>query len=193
MYIIYIYIYIYTYIHIYIYIYWPAFMIVEQVVLYIFASFYTTVTPPTFTTGLNWDSWKNSYSNSLLVASVLTGSQLTTSSEPSTVLNSLPEASVRKVPNSLPVAKVPNSLRVACMLRVLNSLPAVSMLLILLNFALPKLRLLQGHVKSLFVLPCPLLILPSFALPKLRLLQGHVKSLFVLPCCFQRQFAMLWP
>ena len=41
-------------------IYWPAFMIVEKVVLYIFASFYTTVTPPTFTTGLNWDSWKNS-------------------------------------------------------------------------------------------------------------------------------------
>ena len=31
-------------------------MIVEKVVLYIFASFYTRVTPPTFTTGLNWDS-----------------------------------------------------------------------------------------------------------------------------------------
>ena len=29
-------------------------MIVEKVVLHMFASFYTTVTPPTFTTGLNW-------------------------------------------------------------------------------------------------------------------------------------------
>ena len=29
-------------------------MIVEKVVLHMFASFCTTVTPPTFTTGLNW-------------------------------------------------------------------------------------------------------------------------------------------
>ena len=29
-------------------------MIVEKVVLHMFASFYTTATPPTFTTGLNW-------------------------------------------------------------------------------------------------------------------------------------------
>ena len=31
-------------------------MIVEKVVLHIIASFYSTVTPPTCTTGLNWDS-----------------------------------------------------------------------------------------------------------------------------------------